>query len=167
MKHWLLALIALLWLENAQAVEVKHSENLMVGTTKVMVGYSEFPLQAERSFDFTFAMQNGIAGQQGKIEFVQPNGETYFSTKLPRYTRDRTIWGFDNIAIPTQGTWRMELEINGARATLPLEVGARPAGPPNNLITFLAILPMLALLLLAIRAWSQVRPMRHIESRTW
>ncbi len=167
MKHWVFLLLAIFALETAHASPIKHSQSLMVGNTKVMVGFSEYPLQAERSLDLTFNPEGGIVGKDGKIQFIQPNGEKWFASKLPRYTRDRNLWGFDNQAFPTQGTWGMEIKINGSLATMPLEVGARPVGPPNNLIIALALLPILAVFMLVIRAWVKVRPLRHIESRTW
>ncbi len=164
---WLLVMFALLMLETAQASPIVHRQTLMVGNTKVVVGFSEYPLQAERSLDLTFNPEGGISGKEGKVQFIRPNGEKWFATKLPRYTRDRNVWGFDNQAFPTEGTWRMEIKINGTLATMPLEVGARPVGPPNNLIIALALLPILAVFTLAIRAWLQVRPLRHVESRSW
>ena len=167
MKHWFFLVLTFFALGNALANPFKHTETLMVGKTKVVVGFNEYPLQAERSLDLTFNPEGGISSKKGEIEFIRPNGEQWFNTTLPRYTRDRSVWGFDNQAFPTQGTWQMKIRINGSIASLPLTVGARPVGPSSNLIIALALIPILAVFTLAIRAWMRVRPLRHLESRTW
>jgi hypothetical protein len=167
MKHWMIALLAFFAFQTANANPLKHTETLMVGNTKVTIGFNEYPLQAERSLDLTINPEGGITNKKAAIEFIRPNGEKWFTTTLPRYTRDRSLWGFDNQAFPDEGTWQMKLNINGSIASVPLEVGARPAGPPSNLIIMLALIPILGIFSLAIRAWLKVRPLRHIESRTW
>ena len=167
MKNWFFVLLVFFALETAKAADLKHTETLMVGNTKVMIGFNEYPLQAERSLDLTINPEGGISNQEGTIQFIQPNGEEWFATKLPRYTRDRSVWGFDNQAFPTEGKWQMNIKINGILASLPLEVGARPVGPSGSLITILALIPILAVFALTIRAWMRVRPLRHLESRTW
>jgi hypothetical protein len=90
---------------------------------------------------------------------------------LPRFARQRTIWGFDSRAFPEEGQWLLEITIKGGQGThtakIPIEVGARPAGPSNTLILALASLPILALLILIFRSWRQVRPLRHTESQAW
>lgn len=167
MKHWFFLVLTFFALETALANPLKHTETLMVGKTKVIIGFNEYPLQAERSLDLTFNPEGGISNKEGTVQFIRPNGEQWFATKLPRYTRDRSVWGFDNQAFPTQGQWTMNIKVNGVQATLPLTVGARPVGPSNNLIIMLALIPILAVFTLAIRAWIRVRPLRHLESRTW
>ncbi len=167
MRHWLIVLLGFFVLETALANPLKHTETLMVGKTKVIIGFNEYPLQAERSLDLTFNPEGGISNKKGAIEFIRPNGEKWFTTTLPRYTRDRSVWGFDNQAFPTQGQWTMKININGSVASIPLTVDARPVGPSSNLIITLALIPILAVFTLAIRAWKWVRPLRHLESRTW
>ncbi len=167
MRHWFFLVLTFFALETALANPLKHTEMLMVGSTKVIIGFNEYPLQAERSLDLTFNPEGGISNKEGTVQFIRPNGEQWFATKLPRYTRDRSVWGFDNQAFPTEGRWQMKIDINGIQASLPLEVGARPVGPSSSLIIMLALIPILAVFTLAIRAWIRVRPLRHLESRTW
>jgi hypothetical protein len=175
MKHWLTVLMIFLLLEQSHAWEIRHTENMMVGNTNVTIGYSDYPILAERSLDLTFNPQGGITNKTASVEFFKPNGEKWANTspgalptdKLPRYPRNRSIWGYDAKAFPIQGTWQMKLTINGNTSTKPMQVGPRPAGPPSNLIIVLAIMPILAMFIIALRAWIKVQPLRHTESRIW
>jgi hypothetical protein len=167
-KRLLAALLCFALLPVALGAELKHTETLQVGSTKVTVGFTEFPMRAERSLDLTFNPEGGIAGKSGRVRLVQPDGETYFTSKrLPRFPRDRSIWGFDSIALPKEGTWKLELTVNGSTGSLPLNVLERPAGPPSNLILALAAIPILAVLVIAVRGWASVRPLRKVDSRSW
>ena len=116
----------------------------------------------------TFNPEGGIAGKTVLARFVKPDGTTWGEQQpLPRFPRDRTVWGFDSQALPMKGNWRLELSIDGQKTTLPLTVLERPAGPPSNLITALALVPMLAVFVLVIRAWLRVKPLRQLEARNW
>ncbi len=146
-----------------------HTETLKIGAQTVSVNFTEFPPRAERSLDFTFSTEGGIAEKTGEVKFIQPNGETYMAMdRLPRFPRDRSVWGFDSVAFPQQGTWQLEITINGqGKARLPIKVLERPAGPPSIPIYALAAIPMLALFVLGARAWWRVRPRRQAEARSW
>jgi hypothetical protein len=135
----------------------------------VYVGFSEYPPKAERSLDITFALEGGIQNQSGQLRLRQPNGELYWQINvLPRFPRDRRAWGLDSIALPTQGNWKLELVVNKVGSgVFEIPVGQRPDGPPNNLIYALSSLPLLALLVLGLRAWWRVRPMQHREVGGW
>jgi hypothetical protein len=155
-----------------QHLETQHLETLRVGPYTLNVGFSEFPMRAERSADITLDPDGGIEGKSGSFKMIAPNGElSHEDNFLPRFPRNRTVWGFDSLALPEKGTWQLEITVKGENgvhtARLPINVGERPAGPPSDLITALATLPILALVLLAIRAWWRVRPLRHAESRAW
>lgn len=168
MKHWLIALLIWELSSLALAEQIKHTEQLEVGGLQITVGFTEWPLQAERSLDMTFNPTGGIAGKTVLTRFVKPDGTQWFGAQpLPRFPRDRTVWGFDSLALPMQGNWRLELSVNDQKATLPLTVLERPAGPPGKLITALAMIPILAVFVLAIRAWLRVKPLRQLESRSW
>jgi hypothetical protein len=150
------------------AAPLKHTERLEVGGLKLTVGFTEWPLQAERSLDMTFASEGGIAGKSVLARFVKPDGTTWGNAEpLPRFPRDRTVWGFDSAALPLEGQWKLELSTGNQKAVLPLTVLERPVGPPGNLITALAMVPILAVFVLAIRAWLRVKPLRQLESRSW
>jgi hypothetical protein len=155
-----------------QALKIKHLEKLQVGPYALNVGFSEFPMLAERSADITLNPEGGISNKTGSYKITMPSGEIYDEAAfLPRFARQRTIWGFDSRAFPEEGQWLLEITIKGGQGThtakIPIEVGARPAGPSNTLILALASLPILALLILIFRSWRQVRPLRHTESQAW
>ncbi len=155
-----------------QHLETQHLETLRVGPYTLNVGFSEFPMRAERSADITLRPEGGIVGKTGSYKLITPKGEVVEENPfLPHFPRDRTVWGFDSLALPDQGQWIFEITVKGSAGThtarLPIEVGERPAGPPSNLIMALATLPILAVLVLAIRSWWRVRPLRHTESRAW
>jgi len=149
------------------AAPLKHTEQLEVGNLKLTVGFTEWPVQAERSLDMTFSPEGGIVGKAVKIRIVRPDGTSRGSFNLPRFVRDRSVWGFDSEAFTTKDKWTLEFSANGAKTSLPLTVLERPAGPPSNLITALAMIPILAVFVLALRAWLRVKPLQQLESRRW
>lgn len=167
MKRLLIAALISSLAVSGLATPLKHTERLEVGGLKLTVGFTEWPLQAERSLDITVAPEGGIAGKTVKIRFIHPDGTSDGSFNLPRFVRDRSVWGFDSEALATEGQWTLEFSANGAKTSLPLTVLERPAGPPSDLITALALIPILAVFVLAIRAWLRVRPLRQLESKSW
>ncbi len=151
---------------NAGAFEIKHTERLQVGPHDVRFAFTAWPVQAERSLDIIFAPSTGIQGLKGSINLINPNGEIQRHFRLlPRFPQDRTAWGLDSRAFHSEGEWKFQLTIGNDTASLPINVGPRPAGPPNELIVFLSIIPIGALLVMIIRAWSAVRPLRNRESQ--
>ncbi len=155
-----------------QTLKIQHLEKLRVGPYTLHVGFSEFPVRAERSVDITLRPKGGIMGKTGSSKLITPKGEVVEENPfLPRFPRNRTVWGFDSVALPYPGKWLLEITVKGSAGThtapLLINVGERPAGPPSNLILALATLPILAVLVLAIRSWWRVRPLRHQESRAW
>jgi hypothetical protein len=77
------------------------------------------------------------------------------------------MWGLDSIAMVAEGKWMLELTIDGQSARVPLEVLARPAGPTNNQILLLAMLPFVGLIVVATRGWLRLQPTRHIAAKSW
>ena len=155
----------------ALAEPITHTERLRVGSETVTVGFSSHPLHAERSLDWTFSPESGIAGKKGTITFIQPDGSPdprFDAMPLPRYTRDRSVWGLDSIALPHEGDWQIEIKLEGiGTGRLPIRLLERPAGPPNGLIWLLASLPVLAVVVMGARAWRQVRPGRQPDANSW
>ena len=158
----------------AIASEVKHSQTIRVGQTNVRMDFTDFPVRHERSLDITFAPHGGISGKTAMINLIGPNKEfiTWLNpnreTKpLPRFPRDRSMWGLDSIALTAEGMWTLELTINGQTARVPLEVLERPAGPTNNQILVLAMLPIAGLIVVAARGWRSVQPTRHVAAKHW
>jgi hypothetical protein len=156
------------------ANEIKHTENIRVGQTNVRLDFTDFPVRHERSLDITFAPDGGITGKTATVNLIGPNKEFISwlnpnrETKpLPRFPRDRSMWGLDSIAMVAEGTWMLELTIDGQSARVPLEVLARPDGPTNNQILLLAMLPFVGLIVVATRGWMRLQPTRHVAAKSW
>lgn len=148
-----------------------HHELLQAGPYAVTVGFSEWPIQAERSLDITFEPEGGIANKTATIRITDPHGDWYEVGPLGRHPRQRTLWGLDLISLPESGNWTIELTVNGMEGigtgTLSgITVGPRP-GPPPTPMWLIAALPLVFLIWLGVRGWLTVRPGRLPESRVW
>jgi hypothetical protein len=150
---------------------IKHRETIKVGTYTLELGFSQWPVRAERSLDMTFTPQGGIQGLSGTTKMTLTNGEKVIENDLVRFPKNRNIWGYDLISIPEKGTWNLEFKIKGAQGTgvgnFKLEVLTRPSGPSVALTQPLGLIPILAVIILATRAWRRVRPLRHAETNQW
>ena len=148
-----------------------HHETIQAGPYTVTVGFSEWPIRAERSLDITFEPEGGIADKTATIEIIDPSGDWYEVGPLGRHPRQRELWGLDLIALPAEGDWTIELTVTGPDGTgtgaltgIPVE--ARP-GPPLWPMWLIAALPLLFLIALVVRGWRQVRPGRLPEAHAW
>jgi hypothetical protein len=168
-RGFLFSLLALLMFSGVtRAAEIVHTERVRVGPHSVLFEFTDYPLRAERSLDIIFAPTTGITGLSGSWRLLRPDGSVDRRMRLlPRFPRDRSRWGLDSIALATEGRWTFELTIGGDTARLPLEVGPRPDGPPNMLIVGLSLIPIGSVLVLIVRAWMRVRPLRSREARAW
>jgi hypothetical protein len=166
-------IVVLAFLGNAGFAEevIKHRETVQVGAYTLELGFSQWPVRAERSLDITFTPQDGIKNKSGTTKFSLNTSKDTIGRDLVRFPKNRQIWGYDLISIPQKGTWNLEFVINGKQgkgvANLKLEVLERPAGPSVALTQPLGLIPILAVFVLAIRAWLQVRPTRHAEANQW
>lgn len=129
---------------------IPYQERIMVGPYPVDVWVSDWPIAAERSVDFTFSPEGGIADKTAEIRFVMPGGEEYFAMPMPRHPRNRSVWGLDLIALPEPGSWLIELTIDGPAGSGsgsfgPMELLEQP-GPPPVLSWLLGVVPPLAFL---------------------
>ncbi|MEY4529654.1 MAG: hypothetical protein RLZZ156_375 [Deinococcota bacterium] len=148
-------------LANAQA---SHDQIIKVGNRNVTVRFSDYPVRAERSLNITFSPDGGITGLQATGKFVGLSDEF----TLDRFPSNRKVWGFDDISFKTSGKRTFELHIIGVgKGRLEFTVGERPAGPSSELIYALGVMPILALFVLAFRAWRQVQPARQSETYNW
>lgn len=148
-----------------------HHETMQVGPYVVQVGFSEWPIQAERSIDITFEPEGGIADKSATLKLIGPDGEVFENGPLGRHPRQRQYWGLDLIALPMQGDWTITLAIDGleghGEATLnAIPVGPRP-GPPPAPIWLIATLPLIFLLGISVRGWRAVRPRQAPEANAW
>jgi hypothetical protein len=148
-----------------------HHETIQAGPYSVTVGFSEWPVLAERSIDITFEPEGGIADKSATIRITDPQGELYEVGPLGRHPRQRDLWGLDLIALPSSGDWTIELTVDGplgiGTGTLAeVPVGERP-GPPPWPLWLLAILPLVFLIAIGVRGWRAVRPGRTHEAVGW
>lgn len=165
-----IALLALPIVAHGQETAPAHQERLQAGPYAVDVGFSEWPVRAERSVDITFAPVDGIAGKTATVALIPPSGEEWESP-LGRHPRDREIWGLDLIALPQSGPWTIGLTIDGPAGTASgllegVPLLERP-GPPVAPLWLLGILPLIFLVWLTVRAWRAVRPSRLAAARGW
>jgi hypothetical protein len=150
-----------------------HHETIQVGPYEVLVGFSEWPIRAERSLDITFEPEGGIADKTATIRITDPNGEWERGGVGPlgRHPRQRDLWGLDLIAFPTPGDWTIELTIDGPEGTgtgtlSGIPVGERP-GPPPAPMWAIAALPLVFLVWLGVRGWMRVRPGKTKAAHAW
>ena len=146
-----------------------HHETLQAGPYTVTVGFSEWPIQAERSLDITFSPDGGIAGKSATIEITDPSGDWYEVGPLGRHPRQRDLWGLDLISLPATGDWTIELTIDGPEGTgtgtlSGIPVGARP-GPPLAPMWVIGALPLFFLIALGVRGWRSVKPGKTAEAQ--
>lgn len=150
-------------------VTVVHRETVRVGPYPVAVGFSRWPIRAERSLDIVFMPDGGIAGKHGTVTLIPPSGDEERLT-LVRHPRMRTVWGLDVVALPEQGRWTMRFQIDGplgrGDGRLPVVLLPRP-GPPV-LVGWIPVLLVTGGLLAAILfAWRHARPVRQSETWSW
>jgi len=149
-----------------------HHITVQAGPYPVEVGFSEWPPLAERSIDITFTPADGIEGKSASLTVIGPDGTDFQNSgPLGRHPRQRERWGLDLIALPAEGPWTMELEIDGPRgggaATIgPIEVGPRP-GPPAPLAYLVGVLPLVAVAALIVAGWRRVRPAQAPAAQSW
>jgi hypothetical protein len=129
---------------------VPYAERILVGPYPVEVWVSAWPIAAQRSVDFTFSPEGGIADKSARIRLIRPDGEEYFAIPLPRHPRNRAVWGLDLIALPEPGPWTIELTIAGPAGSGsgwfgPMTLLEQP-GPPPTLSWLLGVVPPLLFL---------------------
>lgn len=158
----------------ARAHELEpHHVVVQAGPYPVEVGFSEWPVLAERAIDITFMPDGGIAGKSATLALVRPGANEAahrFGGELGRHPRQREYWGLDLIALPAEGEWTLTLTVDGAagpgETSFTLPVGPRP-GPPPLPMWLLGILPAVALVALVVAGWRRVHPGRTADAATW
>lgn len=161
MRRWLMLVwfAALVWPAVATAAEplpIRHQETIQAGPYAVVVGFSDWPLRAERSVDLTFAPSGGIADKTAILTLTPPQGEAW-NFPVGRHPRQRDVWGLDLIALPDPGAWAIGIAVDGpagqGSGTLDgVTVEQRP-GPPAAPLWLVSVLPLIFLLWLTARAW--------------
>jgi hypothetical protein len=150
-------------------VEIVHQERVAVGPYELTVGFSEWPVRARQSLDFTFAPSGGIEQVTGTLVAVSPTGEEDDLRRpagvdgLPRHPRQPDVWGLDVFALATPGDWVFTFGLDGpqgrASGAMTLPVLEQP-GPPlalSWLVSTVPLLVILGVLAVAVRRGGRVR----------
>ncbi|MFF2554085.1 hypothetical protein ACFVUS_24010 [Nocardia sp. NPDC058058] len=145
-----------------QPVNIVHTENVRVGPYNLTVGFSEWPLRAMQSLDFTFVPDGGTDGMTGTLTTVQPNGKVRRSEPLSHHPRKREDWGLDVRSLDKDGNWTFRFTLDGPRGhgegeLRDLAVLPQP-GPPLGVSWAVSALPLLGLITFLTYAWRRTRP---------
>jgi hypothetical protein len=164
----------------AQPTKIVHTETVKVGPYNVQVGFSRWPVQADKSLDFTFAPEGGITDKSGTITLLLPTTSNAtpaeresFEVALPlaRYARDRNIWGIDVTALPEEGQWKFQFEIDGPQGkgtgSLDVVLLPRPAFLPPLINWSLGLLPCIGIIALVSVAWRRAKTGKRAETWSW
>jgi hypothetical protein len=149
-------------------VDVVHTEQVQAGPYTITVGFSNWPIRAMRSLDFTFAPKGGITGKSGMLSIAKPgSGPRRQLRRLVRHPRKRDVWGLDVFALNKPGSYTLDFMLDGPQGrgegTLPnLQVLDQP-GPPLAASWSVAALPLVALIGVIAVAWRRVRPGRRLQ----
>ncbi|ALG10878.1 hypothetical protein [Kibdelosporangium phytohabitans] len=149
---------------------VVHSERVPFGDGTLTASFTDWPIRAGRSLDFTFEPSGGIEGRTGTVRAIAPSGQPRAlgivgldgepDMKLRRHPQARHAWGLDVVALPEEGRWRFEFTVHGpsgvTTATLPITAGPAP-GPPMALSWTVGMIPWAAALLVLARRWTRAR----------
>lgn len=162
-------------------LQIVHSETVPLGDSTLTVSFTDWPVRAGRSLDFTFVPEGGIAGRTGVLRAVAPSGQPVKlgipgllageeEMELTRHPRERTAWGLDVVALPEEGTWRLDFTVRGregtSTATLPVVVSARP-GPPPALSWTIGMLPWVTAVAFLAYRWIRTGPTRRRAAADW
>jgi hypothetical protein len=136
-------------------VEIVHQERLTIGPYELTVGFSEWPIRARQSLDFTFVPAGGIDQVSGTLVAVSPTGEEDRLRRpagadgLPRHPRQPDVWGLDVLALDEPGDWTFTVGLDGpqgpATADLIVPVLDQP-GPPIGLSWLVSTGPLILIL---------------------
>lgn len=152
-----------------ESVRVVHEESVQVGPYRLSVGFSEWPMRAERSLDIVFRPEGGVGGKTGTVTLIAPSaGEE--TRPLVRHPRLRSAWGLDIVALPEPGRWSLRFDLVGPAGEgvggVPITLGER-LGPPV-IVGWLPVLAAVGAMVGAfVVGWRRTRPARAPETWAW
>lgn len=136
-------------------VVIVHQERLAVGPYELTVGFSEWPVRARQSLDFTFEPNGGIEQVSGTLVVVSPTGDEDNLRRpsgvdgLPRHPRQPDVWGLDVFALDEAGDWAFTVGLDGPQGTgtgeMIIPVLEQP-GPPLGLSWLVSTGPLIVIL---------------------
>ncbi|MFS8359085.1 hypothetical protein ACLVWO_05905 [Streptomyces sp. CWNU-52H] len=146
-----------------EPVRTVHTEQVQAGPYRITVGFSEWPLRALQSLDFTFAPEGGLAGKSGDLSIDAPDMEADDAeSELVRHPRKHDVWGLDIQAMPAPGTADFTFEIKGPQGRGTGTLRAVPVldqpGPPLALSWGICALPALGMLSYLVVGWRRNKP---------
>jgi hypothetical protein len=175
MKYLLTSLLILLTLTFAQQEkrpELAHTETVQIGPYSMKVGFSRWPVLAQQSLDVLFMPEGGIKGKTATLTVIDPAGDFWAEGYIiPRFPRDRSIWGFDITAFDIEGQHKFKLELDGpeGKATGEIDVVMLPPPPflPTLVSWVIGLSPLIIILVTVLTAWFRVRPGKRENTWVW
>ncbi|ASQ99973.1 hypothetical protein [Streptomyces sp. 11-1-2] len=150
-------------------VGVVHTERVQAGPYTITVGFSEWPLRAMQSLDFTFAPADGVAGKSGPLTLDGPGIDADDrESPLGRHPRKRDVWGLDVQALPEPGTVSFTFDIDGpagrGRGTLRNVGVLDQPGPPVAISWTVCAIPPVGMLAYLAVGWRRNRPSEKVAT---
>ncbi|GAB2518431.1 hypothetical protein [Nocardia heshunensis] len=144
-----------------QPVNIVHTEHVQAGPYSLTIGFSQWPLRAMQSLDFTFIPDGGIDDKSGTLSEIQPNGKLRHQEPLSRHPRKREDWGLDVRSLDQQGAWTFRFAIDGPQGhgegdLTNLTVLEQP-GPPLGISWAVSSIPLIGLIVFLAYAWRRTR----------
>lgn len=150
-----------------EPVGVVHTEQVQAGPYRMTVGFSEWPLRAMQSLDFTFAPDSGISGKSGDLTIDAPGMEADDAeSELVRHPRKRDAWGLDVQAMPDSGKADFTFAVTGpqgeGKGTLRDVAVLGQPGPPLSVSWGVCALPVVGMLTYLTVGWRRNRPSERV-----
>jgi hypothetical protein len=179
LRNMLLLSFFLLHFSLAQSsFNIVHEEKLKVGPYNVTVGFSRWPVQADRSLDIIFSVEGGINDKRGTVTLVTATPQTFNRQRrsheawpLARHPSQRDSWGLDVFAFPTEGQWEFQFVIDGSQGqgegSLAVVLLGPPVFLPRTVTSLIALLPLILLLVIITLAWRRDKPCQQADTWSW
>jgi hypothetical protein len=180
MKNHLIFLLFLLFGHSLaqSSIDIVHTEKLQAGPYQVTVGFSRWPVQAERSLDIVFSVEGGVEDKTGTLTLVTETSQRLSRQKqtnqpfpLERHPRMREAWGLDIFAFPSAGQWEFKVAIEGLQGhgegSLAVVLLEPPIFLPHPINWVIAFLPLIALFVIIIITWRRDQPNRQPDTWSW
>jgi hypothetical protein len=168
----LLALFTLTLAQEEEKIELAHTETVQIGPYTMKIGFSRWPVLAQQSLDVVFIPEGGIEEKTAMLTVSDPAGNFWAEAFiLPRFPRDRSIWGLDITAFAVEGQHKFKLELDGpkGKATGELDVVMLPPPPflPTLVSWVIGLSPFIITLGVVLTAWFRVRPGKRENTWVW